>query len=132
MMRDYPQGLRSIVMDSPLPLNVSFDEESFENLKEFLFKVFEDCEKDTDCNKRFPKLGDRFMSFLKDLSAHPEFLLLQDPNSTKELQIAVEGGDVAAFIASLSHRSNGGDSQVHGKANAQKFRGPCSSSTQCF
>ena len=34
LLRDYPDHIRSVVMDSPLPLEVDYDEESVENLLE--------------------------------------------------------------------------------------------------
>ena len=32
LIRDYPEKIRSVVMDSPLPLEASYDEESVKNL----------------------------------------------------------------------------------------------------
>ena len=32
LLRDYPDKIRSVVMDSPLPLEVNYDEESVSNL----------------------------------------------------------------------------------------------------
>jgi len=46
LIRDYPQKIRSVVMDSALPLEVSYDEESVENLLESMTKLLLDCESD--------------------------------------------------------------------------------------
>jgi len=43
LMRDYPEGIRSVVMESPLPLEVNYDEESVENLLETVDRLLADC-----------------------------------------------------------------------------------------
>lgn len=60
LIRDYPEKIRSVVMDSALPLEVNFDEESVVNLLESLSTLLEDCEKDEECNRTFPNLKGRF------------------------------------------------------------------------
>jgi pimeloyl-ACP methyl ester carboxylesterase len=45
LLRDYPEGIRSVVMDSPLPLEVNYDEESVGNLLESWELIFRDCQK---------------------------------------------------------------------------------------
>ncbi len=71
LMRDYPEGIRSVVMDSPLPLESSYDEESLGNLMASLDRLLTDCEKDTDCNTAFPLLKHRFYSLLRSSSETP-------------------------------------------------------------
>ena len=56
LMRDYPEHIRSVVLDSPLPLEVSYDEESIQNLLEAYDQVFQDCQKDQNCSQAFPNL----------------------------------------------------------------------------
>ncbi len=60
LLRDYPNGIRSVVMDSPLPLEVSYDEESCGNLLQTLGKLLADCELDEACRKAYPNLKQRF------------------------------------------------------------------------
>src|SRR6056297_3108700 len=54
LMRDYPDRIRSVVMDSPLPLEVSYDEESVQNLMESIKTLLSDCESDKQCNSAYP------------------------------------------------------------------------------
>ena len=60
LMRDYPERIRSVVMDSPLPLAVNYDEESVENLLETVHTLLSDCEEDDACNAAFPDIKKRF------------------------------------------------------------------------
>ena len=43
LLRDYPERIRSVVMDSPLPLEANYDEESVKNLLESVDKLLSDC-----------------------------------------------------------------------------------------
>jgi pimeloyl-ACP methyl ester carboxylesterase len=65
LLRDYPEGIRSVVMDSPLPLEVNYDEESVGNLLESWELIFRDCENDPECKKAFPNLKERFFSVFR-------------------------------------------------------------------
>ncbi|MEL7005501.1 MAG: alpha/beta fold hydrolase, partial [Bacteroidota bacterium] len=64
LMRDHPNRIRSVVMDSPLPLEVIYDEESVENLLTTVQKLLSDCEADESCNRAFPNLQKRFFNYL--------------------------------------------------------------------
>jgi len=59
LIRDYPDKIRSVVMDSPLPLEANYDEESVNNILETLNKILNDCKTDTDCNNIFPNIKNR-------------------------------------------------------------------------
>ena len=56
LVRDYPDRIRSVVMDSPLPLEVNYDEESVNNLLGALDKLLCDCQADADCKNALSKL----------------------------------------------------------------------------
>ena len=53
LMRDYPKKIRSVVMDSPLPLEVNYDEESVKNLLASVMTLISDCESDKKCNSAY-------------------------------------------------------------------------------
>jgi pimeloyl-ACP methyl ester carboxylesterase len=53
VVRKYPETVRSVVLDSPLPPQVSYDEESVTNWHESLTLLFRDCATDSACNKAF-------------------------------------------------------------------------------
>ena len=62
LIRDYPDKIRSVVMDSPLPLEVNYDEESVQNLLESITTLLGDCEKDQECKLAFPTIKARFFA----------------------------------------------------------------------
>lgn len=98
LMRDFPEGIRSVVMDSALPLEVNYDEESVANLFEAMDKLFADCARDDQCKQAFPDLRDRFYRFLAEKSAHPLELTLDNPINGSLDTFTLKGSDlVSAF-----------------------------------
>ena len=71
LIRDYPDKIRSVVMDSPLPLEVNYDEESVKNLLEAITKLLSDCENDENCNSSFPNIKKRFFQYLEEKTINP-------------------------------------------------------------
>ena len=102
MLRDYPKGIRSVVMDSPLPLEVNYDEESISNLMASLELLLDDCAQDPNCNKAFPNLKERFFTFLKEQNKAPLEVRVENPNSGKEEVFYLKGKDFVSFIAGVN------------------------------
>ena len=98
LMRDFPHGIRSVVMDSPLPLEVNYDEESVQNLIASYDKLFADCAANLDCNKTFPDLKNRFFSFLEEKTENPLAIKVKNPNDDKELSFYLRGKDIVNLL----------------------------------
>lgn len=71
LLRDYPEGIRSVVMDSALPLEVQYDEESVENSHMILQLILDDCAQDPDCNQAYPQLKERWEQLLQIVAEKP-------------------------------------------------------------
>lgn len=98
LMRDYPGKIRSVVMDSPLPLEVSWDEESNKNLMETINKLLGDCTLDKSCNKAFPNLKDRFLNYLSEKTEHPLSIEVENPNNGKIETFYLTGADLISVF----------------------------------
>ena len=83
LLRDYPDRIRSVVMDSPLPLQVNYDEESVENLLESVDKLLGDCESDMDCNSAYPNIKNRFHEYLINMTKSPLEVRIDNPRMVK-------------------------------------------------
>ncbi|MEO0614640.1 MAG: alpha/beta hydrolase [Pseudomonadota bacterium] len=59
--RDYPGSVASMVLDSPLPHTVRYDDESGDNLLSVLRRVGEACAKQPSCARAFPDVASRYM-----------------------------------------------------------------------
>ncbi len=102
MLRDYPDGIRSIVMDSPLPLEVNYEEETLANLVELSERLLEQCAEDPECNSAHPQLKSRFFTFLKELKDNSISIPLPVDSAASRDTVTYQGGDILSLIANAS------------------------------
>lgn len=72
VMRDYPQVVRAVVLDSPFPPEVTAFEEQAPNGWGAMQALFASCAAQASCARAFPNLQDRFTAFLTQLDANPQ------------------------------------------------------------
>lgn len=102
LLRDYPESIRSVVMDSPLPLESNYDEVSVTNLYEATNKLLDDCEKDKDCNNTFPKLKSRFLQFLEAANQNPLTINIKNPIDSTDEIFKLKGKDLITVFSNAS------------------------------
>ena len=102
LLRDYPAGIRSVVMDSPLPLEVSYDEESNRNLLAGLDQILSDCQAIPSCQRAYPRIHQRFYSYLEQLTANPQEILVKNPDTQEEERFLLQGKDIVILLSGLS------------------------------
>lgn len=56
IMRDHPEGIRSVVLDSAYPPQIAGYEEMAVNADRAFKQLFSDCAADADCNRAYPNL----------------------------------------------------------------------------
>ena len=105
LIRDYPDKIRSVVMDSPLPLEVNYDEESVKNLLETITKLLSDCENDEKCNSSFPNIKNRFFKYLEEKTINPLQVEIENRKSGKEETFYLKGEDLITIFTSASSES---------------------------
>ncbi|MEM9337144.1 MAG: alpha/beta hydrolase [Bacteroidota bacterium] len=101
LMRDYPDGIRSVVMDSPLPLEVNYDEESVRHLLKSLDKLLSDCESDKDCNSAYPNLKESFHNYLIEKTKNPLLVEVENPETGKQENVYLKGKDLISIFTSV-------------------------------
>lgn len=102
LLRDHPEGIRSVVMDSPLPLEVSYDEESIGNLLSSVDALLTDCAADSDCNKAYPDLKQQFFEYLAAKTANPLEIVVENPQNGKSETFRLKGADLITVFTSAS------------------------------
>lgn len=102
LMRDYPDKIRSVVMDSPLPLEVSYDEESVQNLLESVSKLLTDCENDEKCNAAYPNIEARFFEYLEEKTINPLSVEIENPKNGNTETFYLKGDDLISVFTSAS------------------------------
>jgi pimeloyl-ACP methyl ester carboxylesterase len=86
LIRDYPDRVRSIILDSVYPPEAGYYSEYARNLYRAMSEVFDGCAADADCNHRFPDLEATFLSTVDSLNAEP--VILESPFGL----VSVDGG----------------------------------------
>jgi pimeloyl-ACP methyl ester carboxylesterase len=70
-MRDHPEGIRSVVIDSVYPPDVDIISEAPGNLDRALRKLFDGCAADASCSTAYPNLESTFYQLIQDLEVQP-------------------------------------------------------------
>jgi pimeloyl-ACP methyl ester carboxylesterase len=78
--RDYPQGLRSVVIDSVLPPQVDLIDTQPDNTARALNQLFDACAADPACNAAYPNLRTVFFDTAKKLDASPVTVKINLPD----------------------------------------------------
>lgn len=102
LMRDYPKGIRSVVMDSPLPLEVNYDEESVENLLAAIDQVLSDCELEPNCSAAYPNIKTRFFNYLQEKTVNPLEVAVENPNTGSVETFRLNGADLISVFTAAS------------------------------
>jgi pimeloyl-ACP methyl ester carboxylesterase len=71
LMRDYPEGIRSVIVDSPLPLQVNFPLTVRSTMQRSFQRLFNTCAADPACNNAYPNLDKVFFQTVSALDAEP-------------------------------------------------------------
>ena len=102
LLRDYPERIRSVVMDSPLPLEVNYDEESLGNLMQSVEKLLSDCESDKNCNNTFPNIKKNFFDYLQEKTKDPLVVTIENPKNGKAETFYLKGEDLITVFTYAS------------------------------
>jgi pimeloyl-ACP methyl ester carboxylesterase len=98
-MRDHPQGIRSVTLDSVYPTTVDLSaatlDAGYERVKQ---QLFDGCAQDTACHGAFPNLEGDFTATVAQLNANPYQGTIANPTLKRSQSIAITGNDVAVGL----------------------------------
>ncbi len=66
VLQRHPQGVRSVVLDSVLPIDVNYDETTASTLQRAIDALLNGCANDPTCDTRYPDLRARFAKLVAD------------------------------------------------------------------
>ncbi len=104
LMRDHPQRLRSVILDSTIPPNVKKYESLMEDFEVSLLNLLEDCYQDAACNRAYPDLKSRTIALIAALEKKPIPIEKDKSVGVQELVALLEGinqdldGQKAAYV----------------------------------
>jgi pimeloyl-ACP methyl ester carboxylesterase len=96
--RHYPDSVRALVLDGPVPDRLALVSEHARNLEQALQSQFAACRRDAVCAGRY---GDPYQTLHRlydSLRAHPRTVELRDPVSFAPLRLTLTGDDLAAVV----------------------------------
>lgn len=94
MMRDYPEGIRSVVLELPLPPNVKYFQRITTNFKRSLFKLFDECAADPSCRLAYPHLKGDFYAAIDSLDKRPIVIPMKDGGGYPDGKFVINSQDM--------------------------------------
>jgi pimeloyl-ACP methyl ester carboxylesterase len=77
VLRDHPQGVRSVILDSVYPPQVNLFVDAYANGERARQEVFAACAQDEKCAAAYPDLEDHFWQLVAKLNESPEIVTVQ-------------------------------------------------------
>ena len=91
VMRDFPAGVRSAVLDSVYPLQVNLFTENLDNTARSLRLLFDSCSADPVCAANYPDLETVFYEQVDALEQQPVEVPLQNPLNARYQLVQFDG-----------------------------------------
>jgi len=102
IMRDHPEGIRSVVLDSVLPTTYTIPGNwwiarvGFDNL-------FQACAAETACNAAHPHLEKTFTELVNKFEAEPLTTTVRDPVTGTDLKVVLDGGALVDWLRNQNY-----------------------------
>ncbi|HOU13803.1 MAG TPA: alpha/beta hydrolase [Anaerolineae bacterium] len=93
-MRDYPAGIRSVILDSGYPPEVDAYEQEALNGVRAIETLLAGCAADAACNKAYPDLEGRFYRLLSALDENPVEFTAYDPEYEEDIDVLLDGSEL--------------------------------------
>jgi len=104
-LREYPQTVRTMTLDSVVPMQLALGQQHAEMLDRSLRKVMDDCAHDPTCNSLFPRQTDELAALFARLRENPRRITIVNPLSGEPQQMRLGADTLAAAIRFLSYSS---------------------------
>lgn len=98
VMRDHPEGIRSVVLDSVYTPDVDLASSTPANLDRALDELFAGCAEDPQCNELYPDLEDRLFALIADLEEEPIFVDATDLLTGDRHEVLVDGSGLLGTV----------------------------------
>jgi pimeloyl-ACP methyl ester carboxylesterase len=104
-MRDYPQGIHSVVLDGVVPPAVASPGWTWTGLKESLDAILAACRAQRACRARYPNTGATITYLMKKLTKRPITTRVRIPSVDHPLKVELDGGALVNWLVGASHRA---------------------------
>jgi pimeloyl-ACP methyl ester carboxylesterase len=97
-MRDHPEGIRSVILDSSYPPQEDLYATLAANFDRVLAGTFEGCRAEPACDEAYPDLESVFYDTITTLDENPVTVRAVLPSSGQPLEVVVNGGLFAGLM----------------------------------
>jgi pimeloyl-ACP methyl ester carboxylesterase len=97
-MRDHPEGIRSVTIDSVVPPNIVSLPWTWSSAREGITTIFKACETQPSCNRHYPHLLPTFISEVRKLEAHPLVRRVRPPQGGPPVKVVLDGGTLVNML----------------------------------
>lgn len=102
LMREHPEGIRSVVLDSVLPTTYTIPG-YWQNTRAGFENLFQACAAVTACDTAHPHLEETFTGLVNKLEAEPLTATVSDPATGKDLKVVLDGGALVDWLRNQNY-----------------------------
>jgi len=106
VIRDYPEGVRSVVLDSVVPPDVDTEVEGPANVARALDLLFASCAADEACNAAYPDLRAVFFDIVDRLNESPAAFPVTDALTGEVYDAIMNGDDMLGLLAQSLYQTD--------------------------
>ena len=104
-LRKYPETVRSVVLDSVVPMQLALGQGHAPMLDAALAKVFDDCYNNEQCNDSFGGSLNQLNALAAELRKEARWVIIPDPVIGKDREIRMSAETLAVAIRFLTYAS---------------------------
>ncbi len=105
-LRDHPEGIRSVVLDSVLPPQANLAESGWASAASSFTAIFDGCAADPACAEAFPDVRNEFTRLVNELSASPMRVTV-DNAAGQPADVVIDGYKLASGVVVAAAQTPG-------------------------
>jgi pimeloyl-ACP methyl ester carboxylesterase len=102
LMRDHPEGIRSVVLDSVLPTTYTAPA-NWWNTRAGFDNLFQACAAEPACLAAHPHLEDTFTGLVNKFEAEPLTATVRDPATGEDVKVLLDGGALVDWLRNQNY-----------------------------
>jgi pimeloyl-ACP methyl ester carboxylesterase len=102
LMRDHPEGIRSVVLDSVLPTTYNVAA-NWLNARDGFDNIFQACAAEAACSAAHPRLEETFTGLVNKLEAEPLTATVRDPATGEDVKVVLDGGALVDWLRNQNY-----------------------------
>ncbi|GAB4198004.1 MAG: hypothetical protein OHK0022_16740 [Roseiflexaceae bacterium] len=106
VMRNHPDGLRSVILDGLVPPQLETDAELARTADRALGELFTGCAADPACNAAYPDLETTFFETVEALNREPARVPLTDPETKKTYNAVIDGDALFDIVFQMLYQTD--------------------------